>query len=74
MRRCVLRSSTWAASALVAAGLLNKIIADRRGAAAATVKIHRGRVMEKMGADSVADLVRIVARLGLQPAAVPAPD
>ena len=50
--------------ALVTAGLLNKVIADRLGAAEATVKIHRGRVMEKMGATSVADLVRMAARLG----------
>lgn len=49
---------------LVAAGLLNKVIADRLGAAEATVKIHRGRVMEKMAADSVADLVRMAERLG----------
>ena len=49
---------------LVAAGLLNKVIADRLGAAEATVKIHRGRVMEKMGAGSVADLVRMAGRLG----------
>ena len=38
--------------ALVAAGLLNKLIADRLGAAETTIKIHRGRVMEKMGAAS----------------------
>ena len=50
--------------ALVTAGLLNKVIADRLGAAEATVKIHRGRVMEKMGATSVADLVRMAGRLG----------
>jgi FixJ family two-component response regulator len=53
--------------ALVAAGLLNKLIADRLGAAEATVKIHRGRVMEKMRADSVADLVKMAERLGLEP-------
>ena len=58
--------------ALVAAGLLNKVIADRLGAAEATVKIHRGRVMEKLGADSVADLVRMAERLGLpSSAAIP---
>jgi hypothetical protein len=34
----------------------------------------RGRVMEKTGADSVADLVRMVERLGVQPAAVPLAD
>lgn len=48
---------------LVATGLLNKVIADRLGSAEATVKIHRGRVMEKMAADSVADLVRMAERL-----------
>jgi FixJ family two-component response regulator/signal transduction histidine kinase len=53
--------------ALVTAGLLNKLIADRLGAAEATVKIHRGRVMEKMSAGSVADLVRMAERLGLRP-------
>jgi len=51
--------------ALVAAGRLNKIIAERLGAAESTVKIHRGRVMDKMGAASVADLVRMAERLGL---------
>jgi FixJ family two-component response regulator/signal transduction histidine kinase len=54
--------------ALVAAGLLNKVIADRLGTAEKTVKIHRGRVMEKMSADSVADLVRMAERLGLHAA------
>lgn len=49
--------------ALVAAGMLNKLIADRLGAAEATIKIHRGRVMEKMGAASVADLVRMAEAL-----------
>jgi len=53
---------------LVLAGLLNKVIADRLGAAETTVKIHRGRVMEKMGARSVAELVRMSERLGVQPA------
>ena len=53
---------------LVAAGLLNKVIADRLGAAETTIKIHRGRVMEKMGARSVADLVRMAERLGVSTA------
>jgi len=53
---------------LVAGGLLNKTIADRLGAAEATIKIHRGRVMGKMAAASVADLVRMAERLGLQAA------
>jgi FixJ family two-component response regulator/signal transduction histidine kinase len=58
--------------ALVAAGLLNKVAAERLGIAEKTIKIHRGRVMEKMGAASVADLVRMAERLGLQRAAEPA--
>ena len=48
---------------LVAKGLLNKQIAAELGTAEKTVKIHRGRVMEKLGADSVAALVRLVDRL-----------
>lgn len=57
---------------LVAAGLLNKVIGDCLGAAEATVKIHRGRVMEKMNAESVAELVRMAERLGLpSPESVP---
>lgn len=58
--------------ALVAAGLLNKVIADRLGVAETTIKVHRGRVMEKMGAASLADLVRMSERLGLAPGADPA--
>ena len=48
---------------LVAAGLLNKLIADRLGITEVTIKIHRGRVMRKMGAHSVADLARMADRL-----------
>jgi FixJ family two-component response regulator/signal transduction histidine kinase len=55
--------------ALVAEGLPNKIIADRLGAAEATVKIHRSRVMEKMRAGSVADLVRMAEGLDLRSSA-----
>jgi FixJ family two-component response regulator/signal transduction histidine kinase len=58
--------------ALVAAGLLNKVIADRLGTAEKTIKIHRGRVMEKMSAGSIADLVRMAERLVLRPVAEPA--
>lgn len=47
---------------LVAAGRLNKQIAAELGIAEQTVKIHRGRVMEKMRAGSVAELVRLVDR------------
>jgi len=47
----------------VVEGLLNKQIAAELGAAEKTVKIHRGRVMEKMGVGSLADLIRIAGRL-----------
>jgi FixJ family two-component response regulator len=57
--------------ALVAAGLLNKVIAGRLGIAEKTVKVHRGRVMEKMGAASIADLVRMAERLDLLSRAPP---
>jgi FixJ family two-component response regulator len=53
--------------ALVVAGLLNKVIADRLGIQESTIKVHRGRVMEKMGVASLADLVRMSERLGLPP-------
>lgn len=53
--------------ALVVAGLLNKVIADRLGIQETTIKVHRGRVMEKMQAASLADLVRMSERLGLSP-------
>lgn len=49
--------------ALVVEGLRNKIIADRLGVTEKTVKVHRARVMDKMGARSLADLVRIAAEL-----------
>jgi FixJ family two-component response regulator len=47
--------------ALVVEGLMNKVIADRLGAAEKTIKIHRGRVMAKMNAKSLPDLVRMAA-------------
>jgi FixJ family two-component response regulator len=50
--------------ALVVAGLTNKVIADRLGTTEKTVKVHRGRVMAKMGAPSLAELVRMVEKLG----------
>ena len=56
----------------VIAGLLNKQIADDLGAAEKTVKIHRGRVMEKMGVSSVAELVRIAQTAGIAPVAAAA--
>jgi FixJ family two-component response regulator len=53
----------------VIAGLLNKQIADELGAAEKTIKIHRGRVMEKMGVSSVPDLVRVAQAAGVAPTA-----
>jgi FixJ family two-component response regulator len=52
--------------ALVTAGLLNRQVADQLGIAEKTVKVHRARVMEKMGAGSLADLVRMAERLGVR--------
>ena len=52
---------------LVAKGLLNKQIAAHLGAAEKTIKIHRSRVMRKMEAASVADLVRMAERAGIRP-------
>jgi FixJ family two-component response regulator len=50
--------------ALVVGGLLNKQIAAKLNASEKTIKIHRGRVMQKMQVQSVADLVRAVEKLG----------
>ena len=51
--------------ALVASGLMNKQIAAEIGLAEITVKIHRGHIMKKMGAGSLADLVRKAETLGI---------
>ena len=51
--------------ALVTAGLLNKQIAAKLGVSEVTVKVHRHNAMQKFGARSVADLVRIVDALGV---------
>jgi FixJ family two-component response regulator len=45
---------------LVVTGMLNKQIASKLGTAEKTIKVHRGRVMKKLGIVSVADLVRLV--------------
>jgi len=50
--------------ALVSSGLMNKQIAAELGLAEITVKIHRGHVMRKMGARSLADLLRMAETLG----------
>jgi FixJ family two-component response regulator len=49
--------------ALVASGLLNKQVGGELGISEITVKAHRGQVMRKMKADSLADLVNMAARL-----------
>ncbi len=51
--------------ALVSSGLLNKQVAAELGISEITVKTHRGQVMQKMQADSFADLVKMAGRLGL---------
>jgi len=54
--------------ALVVSGLLNKQVGGKLGISEITVKAHRGKVMRKMKADSLADLVKMDARLRLAPA------
>ena len=48
---------------MVVSGMLNKQIAGQLGTAENTVKVHRSRAMEKMNAQSVADLVRMIEKL-----------
>ncbi|SRR5581483_4382070 len=50
---------------LVVSGLLNKQIAANIGTSETTVKVHRSQLMRKMGAESLADLVRIAERVGI---------
>jgi FixJ family two-component response regulator len=52
---------------LVTSGLLNKQIAVRLGTSEKTIKVHRGQVMHKMQAASLADLVRMGEKLGIRP-------
>jgi FixJ family two-component response regulator len=50
---------------LVITGMLNKQIAYALGASEKTIKVHRGRVMRKMGVESVAELVRLAEKAGV---------
>ena len=50
---------------LVVTGLLNKQVAGELGVTEKTIKVHRGRVMQKMGAESLAELVHLAERVGI---------
>jgi len=51
----------------VISGMLNKQIAFKMGIAEKTIKVHRGRIMKKLGVKSVADLVRLAEKAGIEP-------
>ena len=51
--------------ALVVTGMLNKQIAAKLGIVEKTIKVHRGRVMDKMGVNSLAQLVRVAEKIGV---------
>ena len=59
---------------LLAKGLLNKQIAAQLGLSEITVKIHRGRLMKKIGAYTLADIIRIASLLQLHDAPPPGPE
>jgi FixJ family two-component response regulator len=56
---------------LIVTGILNKQVGLKLDISEITVKAHRGKVMQKMKADSLADLVKMAVRLGLTPARNP---
>src|ERR1700704_590126 len=56
---------------LIVTGMLNKQVGLKLGISEITVKAHRGKMMQKMKADSLANLVKIAVRLGLAPARNP---
>lgn len=56
---------------MVVSGLLNKQVGLKLAISEITVKAHRGKVMQKMRADSLADLVKMAVRLGVAPARNP---
>jgi FixJ family two-component response regulator len=66
LRRCfdALTSREREVMSLIVAGLLNKQIAGELGISEITVKLHRSRVMKKMDAKSLAELVKMAERLG----------
>ena len=57
--------------ALVVTGMLNKQIAFQLGITEKTIKVHRARIMQKMGVQSLADLVRLAERLKQSPSSDP---
>lgn len=56
---------------LIVTGMLNKQVGLKLGISEITVKAHRGKMMQKMKANSLADLVKMTVRLGLAPARNP---
>src|SRR5262249_32941334 len=54
--------------ALVARGMPNNRVGSQLGVTEKTIKVHRAQVMRKMGAESLADLVRMAERMGVGPA------